>query len=145
MVADGGTDNDEIVSDAALAVVVEARGGDGGDLIATGAKNDLLYGGGDDDELVARLGADKLYGGAGDDLLEGGGGGDLIDGGDGFDIASYFESTVAITLNLANPAANTAGAKGDVFGIAGQANGPGDLPTERLRIEDVKRRLAAGA
>ncbi|MFG1437339.1 calcium-binding protein, partial [Xanthobacter sediminis] len=64
--------------------------------------------------LNGGLGADQLYGGNGDDVLVGGAGADQFAGGDGTDTASYVDSTVAMTFNLATGVFSGIGA-GDTF------------------------------
>jgi serralysin len=72
----------------------------GNDQIDGGAGNDVLKGGGGDDILVGGLGADDFYG---DDSV--------VDV--GFDTVTYASSTSAVTINLANQAANGGDAAGD--------------------------------
>ncbi len=84
------------------------------------AGNDLLIGGAGDDWLIGDAGDDILIGGDGDDRLEGGAGADVIDGGAGIDQASWRDSPVGVTVNLATGT----GAGGDAAGdtIAGVEN-----------------------
>ena len=63
----------------------DITGGDGGDVIYTGAHDDRLTGMGGDDALYGGAGADILTGGAGDDILDGGAGDDTVTGGEGAD------------------------------------------------------------
>ena len=58
---------------------------------------------------------DILVGNASNNFLRGGLGQDLMNGGTGFDFASYRNSTVGITVDLATPANNTGEAIGDTF------------------------------
>lgn len=67
------------------------------------------------DKLSGDGSANLLSGGAGDDLLIGGTGADRLNGGAGIDTASYSGATAGVTANLANAAANTGDAKGDVY------------------------------
>lgn len=64
------------------------------------AGNDSLYGYGGSDLLVGGAGNDRLYGGTGDDFLVGDAGNDILNGGGGYDLASYVDSTSAITVDL---------------------------------------------
>ena len=59
--------------------------------------------------------ADTLIGDAGDNFLNGGDGADLLDGGAGADYADYFNSTIGVTVDLANPFNNTGEAAGDTY------------------------------
>lgn len=58
---------------------------------------------------------DILRGNAGSNWLFGQAGADTLDGGDGYDYAAYGDSTVGLTVSLANAAANTDEAAGDTF------------------------------
>lgn len=68
------------------AVIENAKGGSGADLIIGNAAVNLLVGNAGDDVLKGREGADRLEGGAGDDFLQGGDGFDFLIGGAGADI-----------------------------------------------------------
>ncbi len=59
--------------------------------------------------------ADTLTGNNQNNYLTGGGGGDTLNGGGGFDHADYRAALAAITVNLANMAANTGDAAGDTY------------------------------
>ena len=65
--------------------------------------------------LVGSSVADTLIGDAGDNFLRGQGGADALDGGAGNDYADYFNSTIGITVDLANPLNNTGEATGDTY------------------------------
>ncbi|WP_428659294.1 beta strand repeat-containing protein [Reyranella sp.] len=58
---------------------------------------------------------DTLIGDGGNNSLRGGLGADILDGGAGTDTASYFASTTALTVSLADSSANTGEAAGDTF------------------------------
>ncbi len=95
------TDGDGLTSTATVEVTVTGRfdteirfGGNGNDVIATGAGEDFLYGGngndtlsgnGGHDLLAGDNGNDRLFGGDGNDILLGGNGNDQLDGGAGRD------------------------------------------------------------
>lgn len=81
---------------------------------------DWLYGGDGEDVLIGGWDDDRLYGGAGNDLLKGGARADLLDGGAGFDWVDYASDLRGVTVDLANPAANTGDAQGDRYiGVEG--------------------------
>ena len=85
----------------------DTLGGDGAaNTLRGGAGNDLLNGHG---------GNDVLEGGSGDDILKGGNGADALYGGSGTDLADYSGSTTGLTVDLANPSANTGQAIGDSY------------------------------
>ena len=67
------------------------------------------------DTLIGDAGNNVLQGNGADDTLIGGAGADALDGGAGSDYASYVNSTVGLTVSLANPALNTGEAAGDTF------------------------------
>jgi len=85
-----------------------------------------LQGSDGDDYLQARADADMLAGGNGSDRLEGGLHADTLSGGDGTDYAAYYYANAAVSVDLANPAANTGDAAGDIFlsieGLIGSAH-----------------------
>jgi Ca2+-binding RTX toxin-like protein len=57
----------------------------------------------------------RLEGGDGDDTLQGMAGADTLIGGAGNDTASYADASAGLIVSLANTAANTGEAAGDVF------------------------------
>jgi Ca2+-binding RTX toxin-like protein len=79
------------------------------------AGNDGLNGGAGWDTLEGGNGDDQLVGGAGGDILRGGAGADHLTGGADYDTASYWDSTVGVTINLLT-GVNTGGtAQGDTI------------------------------
>jgi Ca2+-binding RTX toxin-like protein len=72
------------------------------------------------DLLVGDAAVNRLTGLDGDDALAGSAGADVLDGGKGLDSASYFSSTVGLTVSLVagsqgSPSPNTGEAVGDIF------------------------------
>ena len=57
--------------------------------------------------LIGSNAPDALIGDAGNNFLRGQGGADILDGGAGGDYADYSNSTIGITVDLANPLNNT--------------------------------------
>jgi len=99
----GSTFGDSLTGDGALNTL---RGMNGNDVLNGGAGWDTLEGGNGDDQLNGDAGGDTLRGGAGADQLA---------GGDGIDIASYYDSTAGVTINLQTQV-NTGGtAQGDTI------------------------------
>ncbi len=99
--------------------VISALGGDdtvygdaGNDEIIGSTGIDTIYGGHDNDTLRGDADNDFLYGENGDDVLRGGAGNDFLNGGSGFDRALYTDATSAVTVNLANLAAQNTGGSG---------------------------------
>jgi VCBS repeat-containing protein len=77
--------------------------------------SDTLDGGDGSDYIFSGVGVDTLNGGNGGDILDGGAGADVLNGGSGKDVASYYSSSVAVTVDLANTALNTGDAVGDIY------------------------------
>jgi Ca2+-binding RTX toxin-like protein len=78
-------------------------------------RSDTLDGGDGSDYIFGGVGVDTLNGGNGGDILDGGAGADVLNGGSGGDVASYYSSSVAVTVDLANTALNTGDAAGDIY------------------------------
>ncbi len=125
---DGGADYDSIeYSPATAGVGVDMTNGalgagEGlGDTFASIERiigsyhDDRIQGGSLGDNLIGLTGNDILLGGDGNDALLGFEGADVLSGGNGFDTAEYSYSPVGITIDLANPAANTGEAIGDSY------------------------------
>nr|NKE48777.1 hypothetical protein [Falsiroseomonas frigidaquae] len=70
------------------------------DTIYGNSGDQLLSGGDGNDQLNGADGADTIEGGAGADTLTGGDGNDMLDGGAGIDLASYYEHSGSVTVNL---------------------------------------------
>lgn len=93
----GGGGNDLIgVWDVALAVT--ADGGEGDDLLESGAGPDSLDGGPGNDALVGGGGDDRLAGDEGNDVLSGGGASDSLEGDLGDDVLSGGDGSRDILL-----------------------------------------------
>lgn len=101
--------------------------------------DDDLRGDDGDNTIFGNAGADRLTGRGGIDFLEGGAGRDRLDGGAGIDYAGYSESRSGLTVDLADPGANTGEARGDRFlrieGLTGTAR------DDDLRGDDGRNRL----
>ncbi len=74
-----------------------------------------IYGGLDADSLSGGDGNDTLFGEDGDDLFLAGAGADIINGGAGFDRADYYDSAVAVTVNLLTNINTGGSAQGDTL------------------------------
>jgi Ca2+-binding RTX toxin-like protein len=91
-------------------------GGPGPDNLFGGAGDDTIDGQGGDDSLGGNDGNDLLLGGDGNDVLTGGAGADTLDGGAGNgDMAGYWDSPVAVSVNLSTGAMSGGTAEGDVL------------------------------
>jgi Ca2+-binding RTX toxin-like protein len=75
------------------------------------------------DVITGSAGANGLYGNDSDDVLRGGDGADRLDGGNGIDIASYYNSSVGVTVNLATNTGSGGDAAGDKFYSIENVNG----------------------
>ncbi|MCV9967283.1 M10 family metallopeptidase C-terminal domain-containing protein [Pararhizobium sp. BT-229] len=87
----------------------------GGYTIANGVVIENATGGNAADILIGNAAANVLSGHDGNDTLNGGLGADRLDGGAGNDTASYTNAAAGVTASLANAAANTGEANGDVY------------------------------
>ncbi|MGI9413263.1 MAG: S8 family serine peptidase, partial [Hyphomicrobiales bacterium] len=81
--------------------------------MAAGAVVENAYGGDGDDVLTGNAVANALDGGRGDDTLQGGGGSDDLNGGSGFDLATYASSSSGVTVSLTTGAGAGGDAEGD--------------------------------
>ncbi len=85
-----------------------------------GAGDDLITGNMVDNQILGGAGNDTLSGAAGNDTLTGGAGADSLMGGDGFDFASYATALAGVTARLDFSSLNTGDGAGDGFsGIEG--------------------------
>jgi Ca2+-binding RTX toxin-like protein len=75
------------------------------------------------DTLGGNAGANILDGKAGDDVLRGGAGADLLIGGVGIDLATYYEGTVGVTVDLTAGTASGGNAQGDTLQDVESVNG----------------------
>ncbi|GEM_PF-2506661 len=117
-VLDGGAGTDTVSYAGATSGVTLslATGGTGGEALGDSYIGiERVIGSDFADDLTGTAGADELLGGAGDDILRGTGGADVYGGGAGVDLVTYQGMSAAITLDLANPAASSGAAAGDVY------------------------------
>lgn len=111
--------------------VENVHGGQGGDWLAGDAGANILAG---------DQGSDVLIGGAGNDVLRGGAGADHLIGGVGVDTASYFGSTVGVTVDVRNHFGRGGEADGD--SLDGIENVHGSIRGDRLTGDDGVNLLA---
>jgi Ca2+-binding RTX toxin-like protein len=88
------------------AVIENAIGTQGDDVIQGNAANNKLIGGAGNDHLYGGAGDDRLEGGGGDDVLDGGSGADIMIGGAGNDIY-YVDSASDVVIETANGGIDT--------------------------------------
>jgi Ca2+-binding RTX toxin-like protein len=89
------------------------------------ALGDRLYGLKGNDVLQGKAGGDRLWGGLGNDTIAGGMGADEINGGAGRDLASYADSTRAVSVSLTTGKGFGGQAAGDVLTGIEQLRGSG--------------------
>ncbi len=85
--------------------------------------NDTLVGDDGDNMLQGWKGDDVLIGGFGDDVLRGGAGADHLDGGGGYNLASYYDSNIGVTVNLATGIGMGGDAAGDTLYLVENLSG----------------------
>ncbi|MGO1078659.1 calcium-binding protein [Inquilinus sp. CA228] len=78
-------------------------------------KGDALYGLAGNDTLSGLAGNDTLEGRVGNDVLRGGAGADVLDGGAGIDTASYYTSSVRVSVSLTTGMGSGGEAQGDTL------------------------------
>lgn len=105
--------------------------------VFTGTGNEL------DNSITGGSNADWLYGMGGNDTLIGGGGADHLFGGDGSDTASYVNSLVAVSVNLATGQNHGGDAEGDV--LSSIENITGSSHNDTLTGDDGANILLGGA
>lgn len=88
------------------AVIENAIGTQGDDVIQGNAANNKLVGGAGNDQLYGDAGNDRLEGGDGDDILDGGSGADIMIGGAGNDIY-YVDSEGDVVVEAADGGIDT--------------------------------------
>ena len=121
----------------------------GGFTIANGALIENAYGGSGDDLLTGNDAGNRLYGGRGSDLIEGGRGNDIVvggagaddlDGGSGFDVVSYHSSRSSVAVSLARGIGSRGDAAGDrLVSVEGLIGGDG---SDTLTGGDAGNRLS---
>jgi len=116
----GGTDR--------LANFENLTGGAANDTLRGNGQGNRIQGASGNDLIEGRAGNDDLRGEAGNDTIRGGTGNDLIDGGHGTDLASYFDFTSAVRVDLQVTGSQNTGAAGfdtirNVENLSGGAGG----------------------
>jgi Ca2+-binding RTX toxin-like protein len=91
------------------------KGNGQANILQGAAGDDSILGFGGNDTLEGGDGSDGLGGGAGADVIRGGAGGDWLGGGDGSDTASYWCSSVGVTIDLATGTGHGGDAEGDTL------------------------------
>jgi len=136
------------------ALIEDAAGGDGGDVIhgnavanalSGGRGADALHGHGGRDVLLGGDGRDRLFGGPGQDTLRGGAKADVITGGPGDDILHGGEGADRFVFAAAHPGDDLIrdfGWGADRLDFRGMGLAPGDLD---IRSDGPHTVIAAGA
>ena len=91
------------------------KGSDQANILQGASGDDSISGFGGNDTLEGGDGNDGLGGGTGADVLRGGAGADWLSGGDGSDTASYWYSSVDVTVDLATGTGHGGDAEGDTL------------------------------
>ena len=95
------------------ALIENAYGNDGHDILIGNEAGNILGGRGGNDALFGGAGNDILFGGTGNDVLFGGSGADELFGGTGSDTADYSGSTAGITVFTSGRSGRNGDAQGD--------------------------------
>lgn len=95
------------------AVIENASGSGGNDILIGNEVANQLIGNGGDDALFGGAGSDMLIGGAGEDALFGGSGADALFGGSGIDTADYSGSASGVTVFTSGRGGRGGDAQGD--------------------------------
>jgi Ca2+-binding RTX toxin-like protein len=126
-------------------------GYDGNDVIYGGGDYDSLYGDSGDDTLSGDAGGDYLSGDDGDDVLRGGADGDTLYGGNGNDTASYYTSSIGVSVSLTTGSGSGGDAQNDslngIENLSGSQGGDtlvGDVGANRLQGWAGKDTLTGG-
>ena len=120
------------------------RGSNQADYLVGSDEANLLRGEIGNDMLIGGLGNDTIQGGDGDDTLQGGLGDDTLQGGAGNNWVSYASALDAVTVNLANTAAQDTGADGwDT--LSSIVNAIGSVHNDTLTADNGNNQLEGGA
>jgi Ca2+-binding RTX toxin-like protein len=122
----------------------EAAGTDFNDQMSGGVGADNLFGGDGADTLIGGNDNDSLAGEGGNDTLRGGLGNDILDGGAGLDTADYSDAGAAVSVYLANLAAQNTGGAG-VDTLAGIENLTGSAFNDTLFGDDAANSMVGGS
>ena len=90
-------------------------GTEGNDTLDGTIVSEQIEGAAGDDAIAGAAGDHRLFGGAGNDTQDGGIGADQLDGGDGVDTATYTESDLGVTVDLAAGTGSGGLADGDTL------------------------------
>lgn len=132
--AGAGNDTIEVAPNVKVNIVVE--GGDGDDVITTGAGDDRIDGGAGHDTIFSGAGRDDIFGNSGDDVITGGDGVNIIHGGDGDDAITAGAGTNFIEGGAGDDAI-TGGGKSDILS--------GGTGNDRIVVGEGASRVYAGA
>jgi hypothetical protein len=132
--AGAGNDVIEVAPTVSVNIVVE--GGDGDDIITTGAGDDRIDGGAGDDTILSGDGRDDIFGNSGNDVITGGDGVNIIHGGDGNDRITAGAGTNFIEGGAGDDIIHGGGASDILSGGVGN---------DRITVGEGASRVYAGA
>jgi Ca2+-binding RTX toxin-like protein len=148
---DGGADEDTLsyaLSKAAVTVTLSENAGPytigkGGDATGDKIENfENVVGGNGKDSLTGNSLANVIDGGAGNDLLAGLAGADVLIGGDGNDTATYEQSALGVTVDLAGNTSSGGDAEDDA--LIGIENLTGSSSADTLVGSDIVNVIFGG-
>jgi Ca2+-binding RTX toxin-like protein len=113
---DNSQNNGAAAGDSYVGVEAFVLSNSAADIFVGDATNNVVSGGGGDDQISGKDGNDTLLGEGGNDYLAGGAGADALSGGGGYDIASYWDATTSVSIDLAKASTTWTGdAQGDIL------------------------------
>lgn len=136
LVVNAGSGADYIYIDPRISIPADVHGGDGNDVIKTGAGDDTIDAGAGNDLVHAKRGNNVVYGGAGNDTLLGDLNNDEIHGGAGNDFAVGAAGADSLYGDAGNDSLHGGSGADDIGGGAGADFETGGLGDDLMTGDD---------